>query len=279
MSISNKALLVSVSISQWVGRKLDKQATNTVENTYVTQGKVGNYTKQLLPGAEELAKVTSMAQSIRLFFYEQTLPWCSDGSRILSSANYIPFTKEFNKQRDAFNSAVLDFVLAYPALQQMAQAKLGQLYRDEDYPSPEKLSSSFGCEIMFFPIPEQGDFRIQISDEEKAAFERQMQEVERQAAKECWKRLYDSAYKAAQKLNDPKAIFRDSLIENITEMCGLLSRLNVTDDANLETMRQELETLASRIQPETCRASETGRKDAADKLNEITNRMSAFMGA
>lgn len=278
MSISNKALLVSMKISQWVGRKRDKQATELVENSYSSNRKVGNFNKKLLPGATELAEITSRAQALRMFFHAQTLPWCSDGSRILSAANYMQFTQEFNKQKDAFDAAVLNFILAYPALQQAAQAKLGQLYRTEDYPSIEKLHDAFRCEVHFFPIPEESDFRIQISEEEKAAFQKQMQEVEREANKDLWRRLYETVSKVASKLNDPEGIFRNSLIENITAQCSLLSRLNVTDDPNLENMRREVEALAAKTNPDSCRVSEVARKEAANKLNEIQSRMSAFMG-
>ena len=279
MSISNKAILVNVKISQWVGRKLDKRATETVAISHSTDGKVGNYTKKLLPGAEELAEITRLAQSIRNFFYEQTLPWCADGSRILASKNYLEFTKAFNLKKDAFDQAVQAFIYEYPRLQAIAYHKLGDLYKEAEYPSIDKLRQSYRCEINFFPIPEVSDFRVQISEEEKLAFQKHMQEVEANATQECWKRLYDTVSKAANKLNAPDAIFRDSLIENITECCTLLSKLNITDDPTLESMRMEIEKLASKINPDTCRESEIARNETAKQLNDITSRMSAFMGA
>ena len=87
MSLSNKALLVYLSISQWTGRRTDQTATASVETAFGTDRKVGNYSKNLLPGAKELELIKSQAHAIRRFYYENTLPWMTDGSRILSSKN------------------------------------------------------------------------------------------------------------------------------------------------------------------------------------------------
>ena len=51
--------------------------------------------------------------------------------------------------------------------------------------------------------------------------------------KEAWQRLYDVVKHASDKLNDPTGIFRDSLVQNINDICGVLPRLNFADDPNL----------------------------------------------
>ena len=277
MSLSNKALLASLTISQWAGRKHDKNATGTVETMYSTVGKVGNYSKKLLPGATELDDIQKHAQQLRMFFYEQTLPWCADGSRILSSKNYIDFTNEFRSKKSAFERAVSDFIYAYPRLLQEAKVKLGDLFRETDYPTTDMLRGAFNCEITFMPIPDVADFRVEILDSERDSFLTRMTEVETAATRDCWHRLHDVVAKAAAKLQSPETIFRDSLISNISEMCALLPKLNVNDDTTLETMRQSVESLVASINPEACRANEIIRSDAATKLDEITAKMSAFM--
>src|SRR5206468_11429120 len=127
--------------------KKDKDATDTVETEYRTQGKVGNYTKKLLPGAIELKEVERLAGSLRKFFYEQTLPWYSDGSRILSSKNYIDFTREFAKRKGEFDGAVQTFIQNYPDLRERAKQTLGNLFRETEYPTVAKLQNSFACDI------------------------------------------------------------------------------------------------------------------------------------
>ncbi len=278
MSLATKALLVNIRISQWTGRKLDKEATGTVETTYSTEKHAGNYTKKLLPGAKELAEIQRLAGAIRAFFYEQTLPWETDGARILSSKNYLDFTAAFRAKKEAFDRAVSEFISAYPALKEAARAKLGTLYRDGEYPTASYLVSAFSCDASFLPLPDVSDFRVEILDAEKNDFLSRMANVESAAVRECWTRLHDVVAKAATKLQDDKAIFRDSLIDNITEICALLPKLNVTDCPDLEAMRVNVEKLVSGISADAVRESVDARKDAAAKLDDITAKMSAFMG-
>src|SRR5437773_536002 len=105
MSLSNKAILVNLSISQWVGRRIEKSAKETVETAHTTDKRVGNYTKKLLPGAKELEEIQRLAGAIRVFFYTNTAPWLNDGSRIISSKHYMEFTAEFRQMKGVLDRA------------------------------------------------------------------------------------------------------------------------------------------------------------------------------
>lgn len=277
--LANKAMLVNLKISQWTGKKNDRRATDTVESSYATKGNVGQYSKKLLPGAVELENIQRLAGILRVFFYRETLPWFSDGSRILSSKNYMDFTASFRAKKSEYDNAVKVFLNEYPVLKEDARAKLGSLFVESEYPSPEYLAKTFACEIAFMPIPEIGDFRVEILDSEKESFLNRMRETELNAVQDCWTRLHDVCAKAATKLQDSKSVFRDSLIENIQDMCQLLPKLNVTDDPNLETMRVQVEKLLTEVTPDVCRNSVVERNTAAAKLDDITAKMSAFMAA
>lgn len=277
--LSNKAMLVYLSISQWTGRKLDKRATGSVETSFQTTGKVGNYTKKLLPGARELEAIGAQASAIRKFFYEMTLPWMSDGSRIISSKAYMDFTAEFRARKASFDATVEAFLAVYPNLRVEAQSKLGDLFNDYDYPTEARLRTAFQCNVSFLPLPEVSDFRTEVSDDEKQAFLASMREVEANATREVWTRLHAVVSKAVEKLSAPDAIFRDSLVANIQDLCALLPKLNVTDDPDLEAARLQVEALANAINPDLCRDNATERQDAAAKLKAISDSMGAFMGS
>jgi hypothetical protein len=279
MSLSNKALLVSLNISQWTGRKLDRKATGTVESSHATQGNVGNYHKRLLPGAIELSKVSASAAMLRVFFYTQTLPWLADGTRILSAVNYLDFTRDFKTHQNHYENSVKAFMTAYPALRIDAQSKLGELFNDAEYPSEFSLAKKFACGISFMPMPDVNDFRVELSDSERAEFESKMRETESNALQDCWQRIYNVVSKATSKLSEVKPIFHDSLIDNMRDLCSLLPKLNITDNADLERMRTELElTIASIGNPDALRASSLNRSKACNQLKDIESRMGAFMG-
>jgi hypothetical protein len=278
MSLSNKALLVYLNISQWTGRKLDRRATGAVEGQFETQKRVGNYTKKLLPGARELEHIQALAGQTRDYYYKNTLPWLSDGARILSGDHYLEFMREFASKKAKFNAAVEAFLVEYPHLKGAARAKLGQLFNEMEYPSEVRLRGAFKCEVSCMPMPEVGDFRTEVLDSEKDEFVKKMREVEANATRECFDRLQDVVTKAVSKLNDPKAIFRDSLITNILSICDLLPKLNITGDAALEQSRREVQALANSIVPDICRVNVNERQDAAKKLADLNKKMGALMG-
>src|SRR5574343_798172 len=170
MSLSNKAMLVNLSISQWTGKKVDKKANETVERTHLTEGKVGLYSKRLLPNTKELDTINNLSQGMSKFFYDNTLPWFSDGSRIIKASHYMEFTNEFRTLKGKFDKAVLDFIRDYPALKEQAKRKLGDLYNESDYPSDQEIQYTFDVKVSFIPVPDVGDFHTEILESEKEEF-------------------------------------------------------------------------------------------------------------
>lgn len=277
-SLATRALLVSVKISQWTGRKTDDKATDTVTRTHKTDSEAGSYTKRLLPNAAELQEVRARATKIRKYFHDQTLPWMTDGSRIISAKNHLKFTTEIRKMTADFQRAAKDFEAAYPRLQAKAQAQLGTLYSAAEYPTHAEIKNKFKCEVNILPMPDEKDFRVEVSETEKKAFVEKMKEVEAEAMRSVWERLHGVLKTAAEKLNDPNAIFRDSLVENVTELCDLLPALNVSDDPKLDAAREDIKKLVSGHSLDTLRTDKKARKDVAKRLKDVTDKMGAFMG-
>lgn len=275
--LSNKALLISLNISQWIGRKLDKRATGKVEESFATKGAVGNYTKKLLPDAKELEAVKNISGEARKYFYDNSLPWLSDGARIISSKHFFEVNSELRKRKQKFESAVNEFLSAYESLRVDAQLKLGSLFNNADYPPSHYLKDAFQFQVTVLPMPDVKDFRVEILDAEKDEFLARLKEVESAALKDCYRRLKEVVGNAASKLSNPKAVFRDSLIENISEICALLPKLDVNNDADLETTRKEVESIVSGLSAEVCRENQSERQKAASKLADIDSKMSALM--
>lgn len=276
--LSQRALLAVLTVKIPPFRLVDKTANATVEKTHKTSSEAGNYTKRLLPGSTELSEVTATGTRMRKFYYEKTLPWLSDGSRILNAQYHQEFTKEFSKLKTDFDSAVKDFCKAYPALQAAAQKQLGNLYDSSEYPAPSEVREKFHAEIDFLPMPDIRDFRVDISDAQKRDFVEKMKKTEAAAMKSVAERLHAVVKTAAEKLANPKGIFRDSLIENIGEMAAILPALNISGDPELERARRELEKFVKGNSAENIRADDTRRADASKTLREIEDKMSAFMG-
>lgn len=278
-SLSTRALLVHINISQWAGRRTDKQATETVIKEHKTNLSAGSYNKRLLPNATELEAIATIASSIRKYFYEQTLPWMTDGSRIISAKNQMKFATEIRKMISEFETAVIDFESAYPRLQAAAQKTLGGLYNNGEYPSHATIKNKFKIEVNYMPLPDVKDFRVEVSEAEKKAFVDKIKETESAAMHEVWNRLHTVVKAAAEKLAEPDAIFRESLLENVRSMCDMLPALNVSDDEKLNQAKKDIEKLISGYSSNSLREDKSKRADAAKKLKSVTDKMGAFMGS
>jgi hypothetical protein len=283
MNLSDKALLVQLSISKWTARKKDKKATREVAQANNANVSAGNYHKKLLV-MQSLAEVDTLVGSVRTKFYENTLPWGIEGSQILPAGNYLGFVNDYRSDNAQFLRNVDRFVYDYMIEQRLGFAnvkrELGSLFNPDDYPKTEaEIRSKFKMDLAVFPVPST-DFRVSVGSDEMSRIQQDIEQRVANAAQtamqEVWQRLYDKAQHIAKKCADPKAIFHDSMIENAREICSLLPRLNFADDPNLERMRQEVEALL--VHPQILRNDPDRRRDTAAEMNKILSAMGTFMG-
>ena len=279
MNLNDRALLVQLTISQWTARKYDKKATQQVADANNTTMSAGRFNKSLLPMNDLLDHVHKKATHIRTKFYENTLPWGMEGTQMLPSNNYLAFMTDFRKEKAEWQYLVDQFIGNYDQLRLDAKRLLNGLYNDADYPDEQDIARKFKMDMAIFPVPST-DFRVSIASDELTRIqedvERRVAEAQTVAMKEVWDRLYDRVKHMAEKLSDPKAIFRDTLVENTKEMCALLPRLNFMDDPNLEALRLEVEGALIK-HPDALRNDPDLRRDTAVEAKQIMDKMSVFM--
>lgn len=281
MNLNDRALLVQLSISQWDAKKLDKKVSAEVAQMNAASTKAGRYNKSLLPVGDELERVHKKSTFIRDFFYENTLPWGIDGTSVLPTSNYLSFVSTYRKEKYEWESLCKGFYAAYPRMKADAPSVLGHMYNEAEYPPLEVVMRKFSIDLAVFPVP-SADFRTNIASDELTRIqqdvERRVSIAQNQAMGELWHRLYDRVKHIAEKLADPKAIFRDSMVENAREICAILPRLNFTDDPNLEALRQEVESSLANNHPDSLRNDPDLRRNKAAEAKAIMDKMAIFMG-
>lgn len=281
MNLSDRALLVQLTISQWTARKYDKKATQEVATTFNASKDAGRYNKSLLPMNDYLDRVHKKTTHIREKLYKNTLPWGMEGVMMLPTTNYLAFMNEFRKEKNEWLTLVNDFKSNYLQLKDDAKRVLGRLYSDADYPTESEVGNKFKIDMAVFPVPST-DFRVAISSDELSRIQQDVEarvaSAQAEAMKEVWQRLYDRVKHMAEKLADPKAIFRDTMVENLQEQCAMLTRLNFMDDPNLEALRQQVEGTLATHHPDALRNDPDLRRDTAAEAKAIMDKMSVFMG-
>ena len=73
-------------------------------------------------------------------------------------------------------------------------------------------------------------------------------------------------------------IFRDSLIGNVRDCVDILSRLNVTGDADLDAVRERVSEDLATLDVQALRSSEASRAAAVRKADAILSEMTSIYG-
>jgi len=280
MKLTERALLVQLAISQWTARKFDRRTTEAVAQANNVSDIVGRYNKALLPLNKTLALIHKHTAAIRQEYYRNTLPWGLEGSRILPTENYLSFMQEFRQHKYKWQQLVDEFCADYGDAKTQAQQVLGSLYDPNDYPDEQAIRNKFNLDMAVFPVP-TNDFRVELCDGELDAIqqdiEARVQSASQQAMRDVWERLYEKVTHISNKLSDPSAIFRDSMVENARELCALLPKLNFADDPDLEAMRVDVERKLVSHHPDALRNDPILRADTAKEANAMARKMEIFM--
>jgi len=274
--LSKKAMLVTLSTSCWTGRVTDKITGKEVCENKRADEKAGNFTKAIIE-KEHFKPIRSILTEARRYHNEITLSWNDNGQRILPSSLYGDYMATMRSLQTDLEQEISAFEAKYPNLVNDATYWLGDLFDRDAYPEPNEIKSKFSIEIDIAPIPSSDDFRVQISDQEKAkvkqSIARALKEKHAKAMKRVWERVYVVVEKFHQKMVDEKAVFRNSLIDNIKSLVDLLPELNLSNDQELASMTQSLKENIYDYDPNELRKDPEVRKEAADKTRQILDNL------
>jgi hypothetical protein len=280
--LSDKALLVNLSIKQWTAKKLDKRASVEIAKIHGADSRAGRYNKSLLPTCTSLAAVHQETTVIRTEFYHNTLPWGIEGTFILPSANYLPFMTEYRGKKGTWEHLTMTFFGEYEQGVLDAERLLGSLFKASDYPSQDEMELKFSMDLSILPVPSAGDFRVELADDEvehiTAEIEQSVADSSAAAVKDIWQRLFDKVSWLHGRLADPKTTFHDETYQDAKDLVGMLARLNFTDDPELETLRSEAEQKLFNVHPQSLRNDPILRTDTAAEAKAIADKMAVFMG-
>jgi ribosomal protein L22 len=276
--LSNRAVLITLGISQWTARKYDKRVTQEVADTHGVQSDAGRYNKVLIESAE-IKKVGKAVNAARTYFYANTLPW-SDEYRIRPTQGYLDFMNGLGDCKAEFETRVREFCGMYSDLQTKARITLKGMYNPGDYPTPEQLSKKFDFSVSVMPLVGAQDFRIDLSKEQVeqmgAQLERQNAKAVKAAMRTAWTRLYEAVSHMADKLSGKKTVFRNSLVDNLEELTKVLPVLNITNDPELAKVCDEINHTLCSYDPDILRKDDTARWKtgrSAKKISKVIEKV------
>lgn len=282
-TITERAMIVNLTISLWQGYRLDKEATRKVTSDNGADADAARVNKHLIP-KEYLAPVVTAATAVRAHFYANTLPWRDNGDRLMTRALYTKFIEEHEQLVSAFKETVRVFLdEKYPAAIEKAAFRMGDLFNRDDYPSTSELRHRFRIGLEHDAVSSAQDFRVQLDqahvDRVRASMEESALRRVQAAQGDVWKRLMEKVGYFAERLGTPDAIFRDSTIGNIEELLELIPGLNVLDDPDIEEVRLQVKAKLAGHDAADIRKDPALREELAGEAKQIVDKMAGFMRA
>jgi hypothetical protein len=288
--LTERAMLARVRIKQWSAVKTDKQITDKVAEDNHAGPDAGRYLKRLV-SKNSLAELASIGREARGTHEKRTLPWEDTGNRILSVVGFEDYAAKMREFKERYEAAADKFAEGYADFVQDARASLNGMFNPADYPTKEAVRAAFGFDIKISPLPDAKDFRVQLGDAQaadiKADIEARTKEAVADAMRDVYSRVAEHVGHMADKLKafrpapekgqKSEGIFRDSLVENVRELAGLLPSLNVTGDPVLSGVAVRLQEMCKGKTAEDLRADSSARANVAAEAAAILETVSDYL--
>ncbi|RQN37237.1 hypothetical protein [Paraburkholderia tropica] len=279
--IQSRVMLCSVTISSWAARRFDEKVTEEVEKNHATKG-IGRFNKRLLPEhAPSFKEVLSLGGRIRRHFYDHTLEYNQLSVRLLPTQIYMEFAEQMRRMKDEFDLAVQVFLTDYLDLKELARAEMNGLFNEADYPTLAQLGEKFGVRMSVLPFPDASQFGVDLPEDVLTSLRGEIdQHVMRSinnASQDIVHRLYDAVSAMANRLYASNNVRMDVAV-NVRELCGLLPKLNFSNDPQLVHILEQAKRHLAVHTGNDLKESDVLRSQVAAKASEIEELMEAFMG-
>ena len=292
ISLSSSARLVELGISVVTGTKLDRQASEKVNNDHNSQDNVARVTKNIFAHSEVLPEIGKLAAEIRTVHAKLSLPWNDSGQRLIPNSMIQDHMKAMGEYRQQFEAMVEDFKEELPTLRDQAQTALGDLYNEHAYPMYELevenyISRKFKFHLDYPPVPDSGGFingvldevKDELNDLHQDGFDRKL----KVATQDAWDRMYKCLERLSRQLTDkedgtPRRLYQ-SLLTEAESICKNLKAFNLTNDPDMEKARIDLWRIIENADIDDLRDKDFGdstRSDMKDKVDDVKASVDAI---
>jgi hypothetical protein len=278
------ALLVEFSAPVWTARKLDRTTSDEVVATKKAGAKdAARVNKHLLAGRTELEDIQKMVTRARTYCYDNTIPWSDAGLRLLPTSRLQKFEQRMQEYEAEFVGLVNHFVNIYPTLITAQAMALGDMFKREDYPTPDSIMTKFAFRVNYMPVPSSGDFRVDVGNAARTELAERLERItaERveQAMGDVRQRLGEHLKRMSDRLTTDNVggelkhrRFHDTLVDGALELCDLTKSLNLVGDPQIEATRKGLEKLLVGVTPQDLRENHALREDTKKAVDALLDK-------
>jgi len=279
-TLAEKSMLVRLTRSMYQPYAYDDEATKEVEKSHGVS-RAGRFNKRLLKDSTRFAKVNQAFNAVYLLHMSRTLPWLDDGLRILPAQNYLEYANEMRPVITIATRLADELAAHWGEEIDEDRKRLNGLFNVMDY--PVSVREKYSIRLQFLPVPTASDFRVEISEEDKASLDDAVRDAEQGVKTHILKSLMEPLERAVKKLSIPVgaegAVFRDSMLENILETAERMQSLDLTGDAGVAKLLGEVKALGEQgvRRADSIRHVPGARDLAREEMERILNNMKGVM--
>lgn len=272
MLTNDNALVWSLTIHNWDGKRYDPSLSKEINASYNAAKDAGTYTRKIVPGAL-LTAVTNAKTEMRDRFNDVTHPHHAKGSRVSSRARFLEVKAVIAEHEMLYNHEADRFVKQYTdwLTNNGPQAFLKDMYKPNLYPEPSQVRKRFSVDMTVQPytIAPTGDSALDLSLQEE--FDKAQLKEDSMLRADISNRIYKIVSNIYQRLmSDGK--FRKEPFEALVEKAELIKTLNIFNDPRIDSISRDAAALAN-LDLTDLRKDDSHRAFAANKASDILDKL------
>ena len=261
----------------WFGTRktLTPEQKAQAADTFGAEGDFLSAGKKLIDTKHPAFKaVTGVRGRIISYWRGISLPYPEPGIRLIRQDDVDPVNVHLTTLKADLQEAVGNLDLHFGALKSAARERLGSLYNPADYPA--SLRELFDVTWDFPPV-EPPAYLQRLSPElyeqecrrVAAQFDEAIQLAEQAFLDELGRLVSHLSERLSGTEDGKPKIFRDSVVENLTEFFERFRRLNIRSNQQLDDIVSQAQRIVRGVEPQQLRDNENLRQRVTSQLSGV----------
>jgi hypothetical protein len=278
------AAAVRVHFTWWgIHRTLTAQQKEEVGAAWSADARLLTAGKKLIDSKHEAVRqLTSLRGQITGYWRGLTLPYTEAGVRLIRQSDIDAFVRKMEGHRGEIVQAEVGLNAVFEQVKSDARRRLGRLYNANDYP-PE-IRGMFAVD-WDFPSVEPPAYLLRIAPEVyeqerqrvAARFDEAVRLAEQAFIEEFRKLLSHLTERLADDEDGERRVFRNSAVNNLRQFFNRFRHLNVSSNAELDTLVEEAQRLVQGVTPQRLRDDTALRNHVAMEMGRVQAQVAGLI--
>ena len=289
--LKEKALTVRLTRKKPARNAMDKALSEELQKLKGVEDKASlRVNKSLFPKEASKAYQDSITEAGK-YFYKMTTPWDDKGWRLLSIEVYKDFIKVMKSHTRRFREAALEFINALEANIELMRPVLKDAFSLDDYGkfinvttgkvNVEAVKDMFVLEVEYGTVADADDLRACLTEDDREVIAHHITKKNNEKFAKSQEHIIGTLHTAIlaihERLSVDENIFRDTLIENLNDLCDLIPKMNIANDDKINQLAADAKRTLCHWEPSVLRDDMTIRSDVADEAEKMLGNMKGLI--